>query len=250
MSEKINVIIIDDEPMARQLLKGIIEDNCPNITILDYCQNLPEGVKSIHKNQPDLVFLDIEMPGNSGLELLDFFDDEAVNFSIIFTTAYNQYAIKAFKLAAIDYLLKPLDAESIISTIQRFEENRTKFNNLSALRANLAGQNVNKKLAIHTVGSIRFVELAEICFFKADGAYTNIILKSGEKILSSRSLKHFEQTIIDIPNFIRCHKSFIVNIDEISEYVKSNGGSLMVNFIHEIAVSPDKLQELLSKVSL
>lgn len=250
MNTKIKAIIIDDEPMARQLLKGIIEENCPNIELMDLCQNLPEGVKSVHKNQPDLVFLDIEMPGHSGLELLDFFNDTDVNFSIIFTTAYNQYAIKAFKLSAIDYILKPLDSESIVAAVSRYGQNRERTSDLSVLRDNLTALPDNKKLAIHTVGSIRFIELMEICFFKADGAYTNITLLSGEKILSSRSLKYFEQTVCDFPNFIRCHKSFIVNVKEITKYVKSDGGSLLVNQQYEVAVSLDKLQEVLVKITL
>lgn len=243
-------IIIDDEPMARQLLNGILLQHCPQVEVVDLCPNLPEGVKSIHKNRPDLVFLDIEMPGHSGLELLDFFNDADVNFSIIFTTAYNQYAIKAFKLSAIDYILKPLDAESIIDAVNRFEVNRTKRIDFSVLKDNLSGESNSKKLAIHTVSSILFLELKDICFLKADGAYTQIISKDGTKIVSSRSLKYFEQTLSDHPNFMRCHKSFIVNVDEITEYVKSDGGSMLVNGKHEVAVSTDKWQEVLEKITV
>jgi len=242
-------IIIDDEPMARQLLNGIIQQHCPHLEVVDLCQNLPEGVKSIHKNQPDIVFLDIEMPGHSGLELLDFFNESEVKFSIIFTTAYNQYAIKAFKLSAVDYILKPLDAESIVEAVNRYESNRNKALDFAILKENLSVSNPTKKLAIHTVGSILFIELRDICFMKADGAYTTIYTKDGNKMVSSRSLKHFEQTLSDHSNFIRCHKSFIVNVDEITAYVKTNGGSLMVNGTNEIAVSTDKLQEVLEKLS-
>lgn len=243
-------IIIDDEPMARQLLNGILEEHCPHVEVVDLCQNLPEGVKSIHKNQPDIVFLDIEMPGHSGLELLDFFNESEVKFSIIFTTAYNQYAIKAFKLSAVDYILKPLDAESIVEAVNRYESTRNKALDYATLKENLSASNPTKKLAIHTVGSILFIELRFICFMKADGAYTIIFTKDGNKIISSRSLKHFEQTLSDYSNFIRCHKSFIVNVDEITEYVKTDGGSLIVDNKHEIAVSSDKWQEVLEKLRL
>jgi two-component system LytT family response regulator len=246
--KKINAIIIDDEPMARQLLNGLIRENCPNVEILDLCPNLPEGVKSIHKNKPDIVFLDIEMPGHSGLELLDFFNDADVNFSIIFTTAYNQYAVKAFKLSAFDYILKPIDAENIIEVISRYEINRKKNGNFSILKENLSVQNLSKKLAIHTVSSIVFIELNTICFMKADGAYTNLILTDGSSILSSRSMKYFEQTLAELSNFIRCHKSFIVNMNHVTEYIKTDGGSLKVNRNHEIAVSSDKIQEILEKL--
>lgn len=244
----VKAIIIDDEPLARQLLNGIISENCPEVTVVDLCQNLPEGVKSIRKNNPDLVFLDIEMPGHSGLELLDFFNDSEVHFSIVFTTAYNQYAIKAFKLSAIDYILKPIDPESIIQVVERFQSNRNKQVDFSVLRENLRNSNANPKLAIHTVSSIRFIELAEICFLKADGAYTHIHIRSGEKILSSKNLKYFEQVLAEQTNFIRCHKSFMVNINEIKEYVKSNGGSLIVYPNQEISVSGDKIQEILEQL--
>jgi two-component system LytT family response regulator len=244
------VIIIDDEPMARQLLNGILQQNCPQVEVVDMCQNLPEGVKSIHKHNPDIVFLDIEMPGHSGLELLDFFNESDVNFSIIFTTAYNQYAIKAFKLSAIDYILKPLDSESIVAAVGRYELNREKTINFLALKENLSAQGSAKKLAIHTVSSILFVELKEICFMKADGAYTQIYSRDGNKLISSRSLKYFEQTLTDFPNFIRCHKSFMVNTDEIIEYVKTDGGSLIVTGKHEVAVSSDKWQDVLDKITV
>lgn len=248
--KKIRAIIIDDEPMARQLLSGLIQENCPNVEIIDQCSNLPEGVKSIHKNQPELVFLDIEMPGHSGLELLDFFNEGDVNFSIIFTTAYNQYAIKAFKLSAFDYILKPIDAESIMDVIERFEANRDKVSQFSILKENLSAQHPSKKLAIHTVSSIHFIELDQICYMKADGAYTMIMTANGDSILSSRSLKYFEQTLSDVENLIRCHKSFIVNTHFITEYVKSDGGSLKVNHKYEVAVSNDKVDQLLALMSI
>jgi len=246
----IKAIIIDDEPMARHLLNGLIEEYCPEVEILDLCQNLAEGVKSIHKNNPDIVFLDIEMPGHSGLELLDFFPANEINFSIIFTTAYNQYAIKAFKLSAVDYILKPIDPESIIIALERYTSSQSKLVDMSVLKENLSPQNQLKKLAIHTINSIHFIELNTICYMKAEGAYTNIVLKNGTKILSSRSLKHFEEILEEQPNIIRCHKSYIVNIHEITEYIKSEGGSLIINNKDEISISQDKVKEILEKLKV
>ncbi len=247
--KKIKALIVDDEPMACQLMKGILEEFCPQVEIVDLCRNLPEGVKSIHKYQPDIVFLDIEMPGHSGLELLDFFNDNEVNFSIIFTTAYNQYAIKAFKLSAFDYILKPISPESIVEVIERYENNQIKQSHFSVLKENLLAQNSVKKLAIQTVSSIRFLELNKICFLKADGAYTQIVTNDESTILSSRSLKYFEQTLAEYPNFIRCHKSFMVNMNHVSEYIKSDGGSLLVNQKHEVSVSSDKTADILKLLS-
>jgi two-component system, LytTR family, response regulator len=124
---KHKAIIVDDEKMARILLQGMLEEFCPEIAVVDTCQDLPNAIKSIHKNKPDLVFLDIEMPGHSGLELLDFLDEDDINFSIIFTTAYNQYAIDAFKLSAIDYILKPIESEELENSVSRFIKHKSKL---------------------------------------------------------------------------------------------------------------------------
>jgi two-component system LytT family response regulator len=243
--EKFKAVIIDDEEMARTLLQGMIAEYCDTITIVDLCKDLPTGVKSIRKNKPDLVFLDIEMPGHSGLELLDFFDESEIDFSIIFVTAYNRYAIQAFKLSAVDYLLKPIESDDLIEAINLFSKQRSK-QNMSVLKENLSGR--SNKIALHNVSSISFIDLDLILFFKADGSYTEVFLKDGKTIVTSKSLKHFENVLSDNQQFYRCHKSYIVHLKYISEYIKSDGGSLKVGS-HEIGVSPDKISTLLDKIS-
>jgi len=115
-------IIIDDEKRARVSLSLLLQEYCPEVELVAECENLPEGVKAIRKFNPDLVLLDIEMPGHSGLELVDFFDEKEINFSIIFTTAYNEYAIQAFKLSALDYLLKPIDSDDLSNALNNFRK--------------------------------------------------------------------------------------------------------------------------------
>ena len=115
-------IIIDDEKQARVSLSLLLQENCPEIEVADQCENLPQGVKSIRKHRPDVVFLDIEMPGHSGLELLEFFDEKEIEFSIIFTTAYNDFAVQAFKLSALDYLLKPIDMETLEVALGKYRK--------------------------------------------------------------------------------------------------------------------------------
>lgn len=139
----IKSIIIDDEPKARVLLNAIVEQYCPKVSVEALCNDLPSGIKAIKKYKPDLIFLDIEMPGHSGLELLDFFDEEEVNFGIIFTTAYNEYALQAFKFSAIDYLLKPIQHTQLIEAVERFGRKReqSQSQQLKALQNNL---NVSK----------------------------------------------------------------------------------------------------------
>lgn len=238
-------IIIDDEEMARVLLQGMLAECASDIEVVDLCKDLPSGVKSIRKNKPDLVFLDIEMPGHSGLELLDFFDENEVDFSIIFVTAYNRYAIHAFKLSAVDYLLKPIEIEDLLQAIELFKKNKDKkTDSLKILRHNLK-KNTSKKVALHTLGSIRFVDSQDILFFQGDGAYTKVFLKNENPLTLSKGLKSFETMLAEIPEFFRCHKSYIVNIYHITDYVRSDGGYLIVDKKHQIGVSTDKVDTLL-----
>ncbi|MFN3316741.1 MAG: LytR/AlgR family response regulator transcription factor, partial [Raineya sp.] len=193
---------------------------------------------------PDLVFLDIEMPGHSGLELLDFFDENEVDFSVIFVTAYNHYAIQAFKLSAIDYLLKPIEIEDLVQAIELFKKNKERKQSLDALRHNLK-QSSSKKIALNSLGNIRFVDTNDILFFQGEGSYTKVFLKNNETITISKNLKNFENLLAEVPDFFRCHKSYIVNVKHISDYVKSDGGYLMVDKKHQIGVSADKVEALL-----
>lgn len=239
-------IIVDDEKMARTLLNGMLQEYCPEIEVLDLCIDLPQAVKSIHKHKPDIVFLDIEMPGHSGLEILDFFNPEDVQFSIIFTTAYNEYALDAFKLSAVDYLLKPIEPEELENCIERYKRHISRFEptQIAALKANLQSP-VEKKIAVHTVSSIRLLNIPEISFFKADGAYTEVHMANGEKIISSKGLKHFEDLTKSTPNFLRCHKSYVVNLNAVQELVKSDGGYLRMNNGNEVQFSSEKQSEII-----
>jgi two-component system LytT family response regulator len=238
---KINALIIDDEKMARTLLEGLIDEYCPNVAILGSYADLPSGVKAIKKLKPDLIFLDIEMPRHSGLELLDFFENEEIDFSIIFTTAYNQYAIQAFKLAAFDYLLKPIEPLELEKSITRFQTENAK-KDFSVLKSNLKGMQP-LKLAIPSVNSIKFVEINDILFLRGEGAYT-IITLANHTYTASRNLKYFEDVFKENQLFFRCHKSYIVNLLHVTEHIKSYGGSLIIANEHEISLSSDRVQEL------
>jgi two-component system LytT family response regulator len=195
-----------------------------------------------------LVFLDIEMPGHSGLELLDFFDELEINFSIIFTTAYNQYAVQAFKLSAIDYLLKPIAVNELEDTILRFKQKKQDLSSFTMLKENLFHTSVSK-IAISTVNAIKFIETNAILFMKADGAYTQIYLHDDTIITSSKSLKYYEDVLEHLPNFMRCHKSYLVNLNFVTDYIKSNGGYLILHSKFEVALSSEKSEELLRRLS-
>ena len=244
---KIKAIIIDDEKMARTLLAGMMEEYCPDVEVLETCVDLPSGVKAIRKLKPDLVFLDIEMPRYSGLELLDFFEETEINFSIIFTTAYNQYAIQAFKLSAIDYLLKPIETAELEKAIERFKKS-TQKTDYNILKDNLKA-NSDQKIAISTLNSVKFIELNHIIYFKAEGAYTDIYLLDEKVLTVSKGLKHFEDLLKENLKFFRCHKSYIINTDYITEHIKSEGGFLKLHEKHLVSISVDKTTDLYQKMN-
>lgn len=248
MNEPIKAIIVDDEDRARELLAGMLELYCPEVEVVASCPDVPHAVKAVRKFKPDLVFSDIEMPGHSGLEILDFFDEEEIGFSIIFTTAYNQYAIQAMKMAAVDYLLKPIDAMELQVSIERFRKRTRQERPDYRQMADNLRRPARAKLAIPTRNGFRFVEPAEIILLKADNSYTEVVLTTGEKLLASRILRNFEEALAAVPQFFRTHKSFIINTDYITEYVKSEGGYILLQGGHQASISPERVQEFMEKV--
>lgn len=243
----IKSIIIDDEPKARVLLNAIVEQYCPKVQVEALCSDLPSGIKAIKKHKPDLIFLDIEMPGHSGLELLDFFDEEEVNFGIIFTTAYNEYALQAFKFSAIDYLLKPIQHTQLIEAVERFSRKReqSQSQQLKALQNNL---NVSKsweekRIVVPNGQNYKLLSPSDILMIKGEGSYSELYLQDGTRILASRNLKHFEEILFHIPYFFRTHKSYLVNLQTVTEFVKSDGGYLNIKGGLVAGISPEKVEE-------
>lgn len=242
-------IIIDDEKRARVTLKLLLEEYCPQIEIVAECENLPEGVKAIRKHNPDLVLLDIEMPGHSGLELLDFFDENDVNFSIIFTTAYNEYAIEAFKFSAIDYLLKPINPDQLVDAIKRLEKQKQKLENFTALKENLNQENLTK-IAVPSGNSLVFIDVSKILYIKGEGAYSEIFCANEMSHMVSRNLKNFEDILCSNSRFLRVHKSYIVNFDFVIAYNKSEGGFLELEHKKQVPISADKTALILDKIQI
>lgn len=240
-------IIIDDEKRARVSLSLLLKEFCPEVSIIAECENLPEGVKAIRKLQPDVVLLDIEMPGHSGLELLDFFDEKEINFSIIFTTAYNEYAVQAFKLSAVDYLLKPIVPEELVNSIARVE--KQKHVQYKTLAENL-NQGSFQKIAVPSGSSLVVITISDIIYIKGEGSYSELYLKDKTKLLVSRNLKNFEETLLKDSRFLRAHKSYIVNFENIVSYNKSDGGWLEMENGVTIPVSSEKCSVILERMNI
>ena len=240
-------IIIDDEKRARISLRLLLEEYCTDVVLVEECENLPEGVKAIYKHQPDLVLLDIEMPGHSGLELLDFFNENEITFAIIFTTAYNEFAKQAFKLSAIDYLLKPIIPEELANAIQRLQKQKNQ--QFKALSENINADTF-EKIAVPSGNSYILIKIADILYIKGEGSYSEVFLKDKSKHLASRNLKNFEEILGKDKRFLRTHKSYLVNFDEVNAYNKSDGGSLEMQNGISIPVSTDKSNLILERIQI
>lgn len=235
------VIIIDDELNARLALRGIIEENFPEIAIIDECKDVPTAVKSIHKHKPDVIFLDISMPGYSGLELFQFFDPNEVNFKVIFVTAYSEYAINAFELSALDYILKPIRIEAIERAIHKIKPKV--IEHLDVLQDNLE-HHLAKKIALQTGDGITIIPLKDVLYLKADGSYTHFFTTDKKKITVSKKIAEYER-LEQIGDFIRIHRSHIVNVDKVVKILKQDGGTVMMENGDLLSISNEKKQELI-----
>lgn len=219
-------VIIDDEAKARRIMQALIESECPELTVVDTAEDVLSGVKSIQKHKPDIVFLDIEMPGYTGFQLLEFFED--IDFEVIFATAYSEFALQAFQVSAVDYLLKPIQIEQLKVAVDKAIKLRGHSHikeKIAALRENME-QNSIKKIAVSVSNGLRFIPLSDILYLEADGSYTHIFLADGAKLLITKKIKEFEGTLNPENNFFRTHRSFIVNLSKIKTYVKQEGGHI------------------------
>lgn len=243
MKNNLNVLIVDDEAHARAALRGIIESNFKDITILDEVSSVPDAVKAIHKLKPDVVLLDIEMPGYLGIDLLDFFNPQEINFSIIFVTAYNDYALKAFEIAAVDYLLKPTRVDQLERAFNRVRNNnQNTFDNYYALKENLEKRKF-EKIAFQTADGLLISDINDILYLKADSAYTHVFFKNGNKITITKTLQEFN-SLEDTGNFMRINRSFIINLNCIEKISKKDGGYVIMKNGEEISASIEKRQIL------
>jgi two-component system LytT family response regulator len=243
-------ILIDDEPKARQVLNILLDENCPNVEVVATAEDLLTGIQQIRKHRPDIVFLDIEMPEHNGLEILELYGGP-IDFQIIFTTAYNNYAIEAFELSAIDYLLKPLRPEKLKQAVEKAEkasENHQITEQLKQLKQSLTEANFTK-IGLPYAQGIKFVEFDDILVIKASGMYTEFFMKSAEKMLVSKPLKHFSTLLENHKIFYRPHRSYLLNLKHIKEYLRSEGGFIVMENGVEVPVSKEKREEFLNIVS-
>lgn len=237
-------LLVDDENKARKLLKTLIAKLFPEYILFE-AATLLEGVAIIKEKQPDIIFLDIEMPEHSGLEILEFFEESAIDFQIIFITAYHKYAVEAFKLNAIDYLLKPIDTEELNQAILKATSKKNDANvakNIESLKKSFK-KLTQKKLALDVPRGIIFIDYDDILYFEADGMYTTVYLNSGKKEIICKPLKHFVTQLENHNGFYKPHRSFLVNISRVKEFIKRDGGYLIMENNYKISISRDKKRQ-------
>lgn len=242
----IKAVIIEDEEHSRKMLQQLLEEHCPQIKVLAEADSVTSGFSVIAEYRPQLVFLDIELHSDTSFEILEKLPD--INFEVIFTTAFDHYALKAIKFCAIDYLLKPIDLAELLIAIAKAEKrlDREYLNkNLEVLLNNIKGGSQNNhKIALPTLEGLLFVKVSDIIYCESEGPYTRFFLRQPDKIITSKNLKEYEDLLSDY-SFFRIHKSYLVNLQEIQKYIRGEGGQLIMSNGAALAVSKQRKENFL-----
>jgi two-component system LytT family response regulator len=244
----ITATIVDDEQYCCESLATLLERYCPDVKILDICYSATAALQSILDHKPQILFLDVEMPHMNGFELLEKLPD--INFALIFTTSYDQYAIKAIRFSALDYLLKPIDREELQKAVQKAVQNthHPLPQQIEILLQKLSHPVLPvNKIAIPTMDGLQMISVDSIISCASDSNYTLLLLKNKQKIIASRTLKEIEELLEDY-SFARVHHSYLVNLNEVNKYIKGEGGYLIMSDDSTVDVSRSRKEMLLKKL--
>ncbi|MCB9262143.1 MAG: response regulator transcription factor [Flavobacteriales bacterium] len=245
----LTAIIIDDEQKSREGLEAMLHTLVEGVSVVATADSVASGVKAIEKNRPDVVFLDIEMPKKDGFALFEAFD--TIDFEVVFTTAHEQYASKAFRTTAIDYLLKPIDLSLLKEALARAEAKRKtdRINkNFEVFVSNMKTNSQNQQIAISSSDGLIFIKIDNIIYLRGDGAYTYFFLKTGERITVSKNLKEYEDLLSDY-DFFRVHKSYLIHLHEMKKYVRGEGGYVVMSNGDSVDVSKRRKEDFLHALS-
>jgi len=242
----LKAIIVDDEQNSRETLKLMLERYCPQVDVVAMSDSYESALEDIRYHKPDIVFLDIQMPDGNGFKLLEQFKE--IDFFVIFTTAYEEYAVKAFKFNAIDYLLKPIISEDLIKAVEKVKKTMgtgtIDVYNIKHILNEIKNQKKSKKIVLSTQEGMHIVDTENIVRCESDDYYTKFFFLDGTTMLISKTLKEHEELLSD-SDFFRPHKSHLVNLKYVKSYIKTDGGSIIMNDGKEIPVSRRKREKIL-----
>jgi len=246
----IRSIIIDDEKNCVDSLAFDLQKNFPQIELIDTCTSPKQGLMSIRKQKPDLVFLDVQMPWMNGFEMLEMLDE--IDFAIIFTTAYDQFAAKAFRLSAIDYLLKPVDVNDLKEAVKKATDKidqKSGKANIDNLLHNINNPEAKQRVAFAGREGYEFIEITSIVYAQAEGAYTHVFLTNKRKLIISKTLSDIEE-MLPANQFQRIHHSTLVNLNHVTHFYKTDGGYIVLDSGEKLVVSKSKKEGLMERMGL
>jgi two-component system LytT family response regulator len=241
-------VLVDDEKLSLLTLQKVLEKHCPDVEIIGSYQKPADGLAALLHDKPDLLFLDIEMPAMNGFDLLEAIEEP--DFDVIFTTAYNEYALRAIKVSAMDYLLKPIDESELMAAVEKIRQkraNRMSQQHMELLLTNLSIDNAFPKLAIPSLDGIEFVDVENILHCEADRNYTIIYTVSGEHFIFSKTLKEIEKLLPE-RDFFRTHQSHLINLRHIKKYIRGTGGEIVLSDGKHIRVAKVKKEALMERI--
>jgi len=246
----IRCVLIDDESNSLEMMEWLLKTYCPQVQIEAMCNSAEKGIEAIEKHKPDVVFLDIEMPHMNGFDMLEHFD--RLSFDVVFCTAYDQFAIKAFRYSALNYLLKPVDPEDLKETIRRLEERKS---SPSKEQIELLLQNIHtqqkptvQRIALTTGDGMIFVSTSDILYCQAESNYTAVVLEGRKKVLVSKVLKDIDEALAG-PDFFRIHNSYLINLNKIKKFVRGEGGYVIMEDNATVSISRSRRQEFMELFS-
>jgi two-component system LytT family response regulator len=241
----LKAIIIDDEPDCVQLMALQLKAHCPQVRVILQTTQPEEGLEAIRDMEPDLVFLDVEMPRMNGFSLLEKLEE--ISFSLIFVTAYNELALKAFRFSALDYLLKPINTAHLCEAVRKAEKrHRIDSRQLDMLRHQLKEGQLPSKIAVPFGGGVVFVDLKELVYCEADSNYTRLFLVNGKNYLLSKTLREV-QGVLEERNFLRVHRQYLINLEHIKIYHKGDGSYLVMTGDVSLPVAKNQKDRLVQK---
>nr|WP_293844275.1 LytTR family DNA-binding domain-containing protein [uncultured Arsenicibacter sp.] len=241
----LKAILIDDEPDCVRLLAHELAVHCPQVQVIGQTTSSEDGLRLIQILQPDVVFLDIEMPRMNGFQLLEKLGD--ISFGLIFVTAYNEFAVKAFRFSALDYLLKPIDSEELQEAVRKAERRqRIDVRQIDLLRYQLQTHHISDKIAVPYQQGIIFLPVSEVLYCESDSNYTKVVATQNRSFLLTRTLREVQE-ILEERNFLRVHRQYVINLDHIKLFMKGEGAYLVMTNDVSIPVARNQKEKLIRR---